>query len=352
MISAVHPAFDSKAFVADCLDGYEALELKDRGIHIAAAMKTHLPDDPAEGMRILVDSLGPEIPDPEVSQGMAPFLYWPHTVYVAENGLGHLNESFAAQKELTKRFSAEFSIRAFIQDHEEKTLAQLRKWAKDPSVHVRRLVSEGTRPRLPWGGNLKKFQVDPKPVLDLLELLKDDSEEYVRRSVANNLNDIAKDHPDVVVGVAKRWWPDADRNGKRLIRHGLRTLVKQGHPEALRVLGYDPDTSAEVTKVSIEPGSMRIGEKVRIEVELTNATDRVVGVLLDLRLHFVKANGSSNPKVFKGAEHQIQPRQSVLTGKTISVKQHTTRTHYPGTHRVDVVINGAVQEIGSFELEP
>jgi len=154
-----------------------------------------------------------------------------------------------------------------LRDHPEETLRCLESWATDESVHVRRLVSEGTRPRLPWSFRLKQFQDDPTPVVALLEKLKDDPVEYVRRSVANNLNDIAKDHPDFVVDVARHWWADGDHNRRRLVRHALRTLIKAGHPGALEVLGFGPDSPATVSDASIEPATVAIGGKVKIALD-------------------------------------------------------------------------------------
>ena len=257
----------------------------------------------------------------------------------------------AAQYELTKRFTAEFSIRAFLDRYPDATLAQLREWAGDSDVHVRRLVSEGSRPRLPWAPRLRAFQADPRPVIELLELLKDDSEEYVRRSVANNLNDISKDHPDLVVEIARSWWVGAPSPRRRLVRHGLRTLIKQGHPGALAVLGYGPDSPVEVG-VSVTPETVAIGGKVRVEVRLVNPSSEEGGALVDLIVHFVKANGSTSPKVFKGAEVSLPSGEEKTISKSISLRQHSTRTHYPGRHIVEVQLNGHVVPGAGFEITP
>ena len=349
MIVAVHPAFPVEAFVADSLDAFEELELTARARLIAEAMAAHLPADRSRALEILTESLTIE-PDVTDLESMAGFVYLPHTYFVAAHGLDHFEAAMTAQYELTQCFTAEFSIRAYLVHHPTATLARLRLWASDPNVHVRRLVSEGTRPRLPWASRLLMFQEDPGPVIELLELLKDDDEEYVRRSVANNLNDIAKDHPATVVELAARWWADGDRNRKRLIRHGLRTLVKQGDASALAVLGYGADTPAAVRSTTMEPAVVPIGERVRISVEIENPSDREAGVLVDLRIHFVKANGSTSPKVFKGSEMEIEPRSSATVRKTVSIAQHSTRTHAPGLHRVEVLINGTVHDGGAFTV--
>ncbi|MDZ4702003.1 MAG: hypothetical protein SH809_19995 [Rhodothermales bacterium] len=189
MIAPVYPAFDREGFLQSALDGYEALELLPRGRHIAKALRRHLPDEYPAAIDLLIASLGPKLEGTE-SFGMAPFLYLPHVFFVMDYGVDHFEPSMRAQYEITQRFSAEYSIRAYLEHHPEATLARLRQWVDDPSPHVRRLVSEGTRPLLPWASRLRAFQRDPSPVIELLELLKDDPELYVRRSVANNLNDI------------------------------------------------------------------------------------------------------------------------------------------------------------------
>lgn len=361
-ISAVDGDFDVDRFTTRALDGFDDLELTPRCHQIAAAMAEFLPADQRQAIAIVVDSLGPELEncdpadgsptgDPEIDDNpMSGFFYMPHGYFIAGLGTAHLDEVLGANYEITKRATSEFSIRTPLRDETAATLAVLNTWATDPNVHVRRLVSEGTRPRLPWSFRLRAFQDDPRPVIALLELLKDDPIEYVRRSVANNLNDISKDHPATVIGVARRWWVDADDHRRRLIRHGLRTLIKAGHPEALDVLGYGSHSPARIRAVSIEPAEVAIGGSISIEIGVENPSTTVCAALVDLRVHFVKANGSTNPKVFKGAELQLDPGGDQTVRKKVSVKQHSTRTHYPGRHAVDVMINGRVESIGAFTL--
>jgi 3-methyladenine DNA glycosylase AlkC len=346
-IVAVHPAFPVDAFLADALHGYDDLELTPRARHIADALGRHLPTDYDEAIAILLASIGPPIVADELS-GMEPFLYAPHVYFVAARGLDHWETSMRAQYELTQRFSAEFSIRAFLDHEPERTLARLREWARDPSPHVRRLVSEGTRPRLPWAPRLRRFQEDPTPILELLELLKDDPSLYVRRSVANNLNDIGKDHPELLVDTARRWMADADDARRWLIRHALRSAVKRGDPGALAVLGFQGEGSIEIEAVDITPARVRIGESVRISMTVSTHDTTSVAVNVDLRIHFVKANGTTSPKVFKLRSLELSPGVSTRLSKLVSLRQHTTRTHHPGDHRVEAIVNGAARPIGSF----
>jgi 3-methyladenine DNA glycosylase AlkC len=281
---------------------------------------------------------------------MAAFFYLPHVCFVAEFGLEHFDQSMRAQYVLTQRFTAEFSIRPFIERYERESLSLLRKWTRDPNAHVRRLVSEGTRPRLPWAGRLRRFQQDPAPVLALLELLKDDPELYVRRSVANNLNDIGKDHPEVLIEVARRWMTDAGAERKALVRHALRSLVKDGHVGALKVLGFGQEADVTIEDVTITPKRVAAGGKVVVVFTVRGMGRRAQRVLVDLRVHFVKAAGKTSPKVFKVKATELEGGETVTCRKTVSLADLTTRQHYPGKHLVDALVNGRVVPIGAFTL--
>ncbi len=229
---------------------------------------------------------------------MAAFLYMPHLFFVAQHGLDHFEESMRAQHALTQLFTAEYSIRAYLDRHPERTLALLREWTRDPSEHVRRLVSEGTRPRLPWAPRLRAFQKDPRPVIELLELLKDDPSLYVRRSVANNLNDIGKDHPKLLVATAKRWLRGATPERRWIVNHALRSAVKRADAGALGALGYGGKADVAVRKAIIAPARARIGGSVSISFVLINKLPRRQRVMADLVVHFVKARGTG-AKTFK-----------------------------------------------------
>lgn len=349
MIAAVHPSFNSLGFMRDALDGYDALALMPRGKKIAQALRVHLPQDYPQALAILLDSLHqPHGRDP--GQSLAAFLYLPHTQFVAQYGLAHFAESMRAQHALTQCFTAEFSIRPFLEHHPEATLRQLTVWANDPSVHVRRLVSEGTRPRLPWAPRLRRFQADPTPVLTLLELLKDDPELYVRRSVANNLNDIGKDHPDVLTRTAQAWLQGASEQRAWIIGHALRSAVKRGESGALQVLGFGKAAQVSVANPRITPAMAVRGGAVHIAFEVTNTHTAAQSVLVDFCVHYVKANGQTRAKVFKLKTLELAPGQTVALAKKLSLAEMTTRKHYPGLHRVEVILNGQAQPLGAFDL--
>jgi 3-methyladenine DNA glycosylase AlkC len=348
MIAQVHPAFPQAAFLRDALDGYEALELMPRGRHIARALRKHLPQDVPAALDILLASL--DAPRGDGGGPLASFLYLPHTVYVAEYALGHFEHAMRAQHALTQRFTAEFSIRPFIDRYPERTLARLREWTRDPSPHVRRLVSEGTRPRLPWAPRLRALQRDPRPALELLELLKDDPELYVRRSVANHLNDIGKDHPALLNTVAKRWLKGASPERAWIVRHALRSAIKRGDPGALAVSGFGARAEVSVRKVAVRPQRVNIGGRVTISFELANRKALPQRVLADLRVHYAKAGGKTSTKVFKLKTVELGSKETLAFTKTLSLADLTTRKHRPGRHRVEVLLNGRAVALGEFLL--
>jgi 3-methyladenine DNA glycosylase AlkC len=349
-IEAAWPQFRTEAFLNNVLVGYQELELMDRGRHIARTLRHNLPESYPEAVDILLRSTGERPKRSEGDGGMASFLYLPHVQFVAEFGLDHFEDSMRALFRLTQLFTAEFSIRPFLERYQEESLALLRQWARDPNWHVRRLVSEGTRPRLPWASRLPRFQKDPTPVLELLELLTDDPDPNVRRSVANNLNDIGKDHPDRLVEVAARWRNEASEERLALVKHALRSLVKQGHSGALQVLGFGQVAPVEIAEVSITPKRLARGGAVTITFSVRASTRRTQRVLADLRVHFVKANGKATPKVFKLRELLLENGNTGSCRKTISLADLTTRKHYPGEHKVEALLNGMPVPLGSFEV--
>jgi 3-methyladenine DNA glycosylase AlkC len=349
MIKAIAPAFDADAFTRDALLGYEALALMPRGRQIADALHRHLPSDYVRAAEILVASAAQPV-SRLVGSGMAGFLFMPHMFFIAQHGLPYFELSMQALHALTQRFTAEYAIRPFLQQHPERALQQLALWTQDPNEHVRRLVSEGSRPRLPWAPRLPAFQRDPRPVLDLLERLKDDPSLYVRRSVANCLNDIGKDHPQVLIDTARRWLVDARAEREWIVRHALRWAIKQGDAGALDVLGFGDEAQVRIDETGIVPGSAPIGGAVQVMFVLHNADTRRQELLVDLKVHYVKANGSTSAKVFKLKSLQLGVHDATRLQKKISLVDLTTRRHYPGRHRVEALVNGQAIAIGSFTV--
>ena len=241
-ISLVFTEFDTESFCRDALKDIEPLGIVERGQRIAKTLHKYLPEKYEAAVEVLLASLTPPLSNTE-DNGLEVFFYLPHVSFVAEYGLNSENNngidpfevSMKAQYELTKRFSAEFSIRPFLIQAQERTLTQLLEWTSDPDPHVRRFCSEGTRPRLPWAKRIPSFILNPSPVLPIIEILKDNRSLYVRRSVANHLGDIAKDHPDLVFEICERWLVDSSNDMKWLIRHALRHPAKKGNKTALKL---------------------------------------------------------------------------------------------------------------------
>jgi 3-methyladenine DNA glycosylase AlkC len=241
-LALVHPDFDVQRFRRAAMQGLGPLSIMERGRHIAVALRPCLPATYADAVRILLASLTPPLERTD-GNGLAVMFYLPHGCFVARFGLrpeengGHdpFDVSMHAQYELTKRFSSEFSIRTFVIAQQRRTLARLLEWTSDPDPHVRRLCSEGTRPRLPWGLRIPALIKDPSPTAAILEALKDDPNLYVRRSVANHLGDIAKDHPNYVLAMCERWLDDGSEGVKWVVRHALRHPAKKGDAAALKL---------------------------------------------------------------------------------------------------------------------
>lgn len=358
MLRKAWPRFPAQAFVAQVEPGFAALGLMARGRRLADGLHAHLPGDFDHAARVLVASMGPPLGldargEPMAAPGGASsFFYLPHGIWLSEAGLDHLDAAMVAEHALTQRFTAEFSLRPFLARDPRAVLRRLAAWAEDPSAHVRRAVSEATRPRLPWAPRLAIFIRDPRPVLPLLERLRDDPSSYVRRSVANHLNDIGKDHPDVLLEVAGRWLQDAPPARQALVRHALRTALKRGDPAALALLGHGKRARMALAHARITPERVRVGETVRIEVDLRNTGRTTAQALVDLRVHYAKADGAARPRVFRWKNLSLPAGGCERLGKSLSLRQMSTRTHHPGEHRVELMLNGRTHVLGRFTVLP
>ena len=356
------PGFDNHAFAETLWPALEELELKARIEAIAQELVARLPDDVPATLQALVDCLGDPMPaegdalpgeadgERHAGSGLRGMQVWPLTRFVELRGLHHPKESLAALKEMTRRFTGEFAVRPFLDADPEGTLAVLIGWTSSSDQHVRRLCSEGSRPRLPWGMRLKGFVKDPEPLFPLLERLIDDPEEYVRRSVANSLNDIAKDHPDRVVEVCTAWQKGGSDRTARLVKHATRTLVKQGHPGALRLLGFTVPPLLTAGPLELSPASVTMGASLRFSVELRSTSAEPQRWAVDYVVHHVKARGGTSGKVFKGSARNVGPGEAIELARNHSFKRVSTRRYYPGTHTIEVVVNGVSVARADFEL--
>jgi 3-methyladenine DNA glycosylase AlkC len=347
-VGAAWSGFDRPGFLKEAASGLSGLELKERLRHIIRKMHAHLPEDYPRALKIVVRA-GRRFPAGRPDDPLAGFAAWPLVDWVGEYGRDHFDPSMKALRDLTKLFSAEFAIRPFLIDDSDRALDHLHGWCNDPDERVRRLISEGTRPRLPWGRRLPGFSADPGPVLRLLDNLKDDPAEFVRRSVANNLNDIAKDHPATVVKVCRVWKKGATKDRRWIIRHGLRTLVKQGDPGALKVLGYTTAPRVEA-RLRLSPRSLKIGGVLELEVTLTSQARRTQKLVVDYVVHHRRARGDTIPKVFKLRTFDLEPAQTVHLHKKHSFVPRTVRRYYPGKHAVELMVGGRSLDRTSFSL--
>lgn len=333
------PGFPREQFLGQVLDGLDVLELKERVHHVIAVLAGFLPENFPDAAQILArlpehwDGGDPDNP-------LRGFAAWPLIDYTAVYGLDHPDISLDLLRGLTTLFSAEFAVRPFIQLHPETAYAHMLKWCDHADPHVRRLASEGNRPRLPWGERLPGFIADPSPVLALLEKLKDDPSEYVRRSVANNLNDISKDHPELVLQTCYAWLGGASDERRWIVRHATRTLVKNGHPEVFPLLGYTENPEIAVESFLLDKSHVVLGDALAFRFALTSKSKAEQKIVLDYGIHFMKANGTQNRKVFKLKSVTLKPGEVVEITKRHPIKPITTRTYYPGEHKLEVLVNG------------
>ena len=340
-----HLGFDAAAFATDATRGLEALEMKARSMLIAQALQRHLPAEFDTAAALIEAALAPPFGHDRLGEmrisdaGLAGWVLWPVGEFIVRAGLHAPERALAALRELTQRFSAEFAIRPFIAAHPVLAFTTLARWAHDPNVHVRRLVSEGSRPRLPWGSQLKALVADPSPSLPLLRQLQDDESEYVRRSVANHLNDIGKDHPRLVAAWLAEHLPGASAERRALLKHASRTLIKKGDPAVLAAWGLGGRFRGEAT-LTINPVRVALGGTAVLTLQLRATAKTAQRLAIDYAVHHVKADGSTLPKVFKGWELTLAPREARALEKRHSLKPVTTRTYHPGRHRVVVQING------------
>ncbi len=348
LLSESKPNFAKELFINDALAGLDDLELKQRVNHIIKVLALYLPEEFEEAAEILT-SVKNNWPKPEEADNWFSFAAWPLIDYVAEYGTTNPAVALDVLKALTSLFSAEFAIRTFIEQHFELTYQQLLLWTEDEDEHVRRLASEGLRPRLPWGKQLTQFCDDPTAIFPILDRLKDDSSLYVRKSVANNLNDISKDNPEQVIALCRRWNENAPEDRRWIIRHALRTLIKSGHPEVFPLLGYTSKPKVALNSINLDKVVIELGDTVAITIGLISSSSKTQKMVVDYQIHHVKANGKTTAKVFKRKNITLKPNQKLRLVKQHSFKPISTRKYYSGKHQIELLING--QPYGKKDVE-
>ncbi len=341
----VAPQFNARAFLSLAEHDLETLELKARAMHVASAFEATLPDDFSTAASWIEAALAPAPTDDRpvlasaADSGLAGWILWPLGEYVVRRGSHVPERALVTLHAITQRFSAEFAIRPFLVEHPEVAFRALHDWVHDPSAHVRRLVSEGSRPRLPWGLQLKTLIADPSPTLPLLTALQDDTSEYVRRSVANHLNDIAKDHPHIVADWLEKYLPSASAERRALLKHASRTLIKRGDARVLRAWGIGGSFEG-TTQLQCTPKHIAIGEHLNLGVTLCSTANAPQTLAIDYVVHHVKADGRTTPKVFKGWQLQLAAGETRVLNKRHSMRRITTRRYYAGVHNVELQVNG------------
>ncbi len=340
---AADQTFDGASFVGDLMAEIADLELKPRIEAIARRIEAGLDTS-------YRDALGTVVAVATAEPAIGGFAAWPLCTFVEVFGVDDPEASLPAMEHLTKRASCEFAIRPFLRDHWDLAYAQLLAFTEHEDEAVRRLPSEGTRPRLPWGAGVPRLKRDPGPGLTLIERLRHDPSETVRRSVANHLNDVSKDHPATVVETINRWVAEDPPVDKKLASHALRTLVKQGDAGALEALGFTTDAAVTVDGFSVSPRIVEMGDRLELEVRLRSAASEVQRLVVDFVIHHVNASGGLSPKVFKWATVDLQPGEETVLTKRRPIQHASTRTYYAGRHVVELLVAGSVVAEGAFNV--
>ncbi len=336
-ISKSYPQFDSKNF---CKLSKELgpLELKARVLLITKNLKAYLPDDYPTALSILMTAME--------KGSLSGFSLWPFSEYISQFGLDHFDDSMKAMYKLTQNFTSEWAIRPYLLKNPAKVLKYFKKWATDKNVHVRRWVSEGSRPLLPWGQKIPFFIMDPTHTLLLLDKLKFDDEIYVRKSVANHLNDISKNHPQVVIEILRLWQNDASADDavklKWITRHALRTLIKKGHPGALKLMGVEGKAAVKISELKLSRKKYKINESLEFEFQLKSTSKKSQKLIIDYAIDFMKANGKNGKKVFKLKTVDLGAGEEIEISKKHSLKPITTMKYYAGEHHLTIQVNGHI----------
>jgi 3-methyladenine DNA glycosylase AlkC len=341
-IHRVEPSFPRDTFIEACMQGLDMLELKDRMNHVATQLARYMPRSYPENLDVFERAF--------IDVRESRFVYGSILRYIEEHGCNdtHLELSLDALGRFTGLFSAEFAIRPFLNDYPNQTMEYVRSWAVSGDVHRRRLASEGTRPSLPWAPNVT---LDYRVPLPILGQLYGDSERYVTRSVANHLNDIAKFDPDTVLRTLRTWKKENRQDPKELdyiIRHALRTLIKQGHPGALAMIGFDSDVALERVSLDLKTDRLRIGDT--LDYMLTLHTKQPQDLLVDVRITYPTKHGKTTSKVYKWTTVSTDGRTPVVLSGRRPFQHLSTRTMREGSHTIAVQVNGNEVIQRSFEL--
>lgn len=338
--------FNKQQFMALMLcDNFEQLELKERMSHTKDVMHQFMPTDFSQAADILI-ALIASLTEEGIKEGSIEYMFLPE--YIETYGINHYQTSVNTFEKITQFTSAEFAVRSFLIKYPEQMLTQMLLWSKHSHYLVRRLASEGSRPRLPWAIALQVYKKSPTPVLPILHNLIDDPTEIVRRSVANNLNDIAKDNPDVVVTFVKQY-KGKSAQFDRTIKHACRTLLKQACPETLKLFGYDSN-EIDLVDFTVLTKKVTMGGSAEFTFSLKNISAKEKKVRLEYGLYFLKKNGQLSKKVFKISERVLAANELHQVQRKQSFKAISTRVYHLGKHQVSIILNGKEFAPKDFEL--
>ncbi len=341
--------FDKKSFLKNIEAELSPLELKQRVHFLAEKLYKNLPKDFTLAIPILLGSVKKNEQDNVGLSGMA---LWPLTHYISLYGLDDFDRSLSALKEMTKEFTSEFAVRPFIVKDQKKVLNVFRKWLEDDNEHVRRLVSESSRPLLPWGLKLNEVAKNPRLTSFILEKLKDDPSAYVRKSVANHLNDHSKNHPEYVYKTLLKWHLHKNKTPETewVIKHASRTLIKKGFKKAFIFHGIE-QAKIVVGHQKILTKKVIVGESLRVSLVVKNLSPKEAKIILDHEVHLLRANGSHNIKVFKGKKLTLAAGEELAINLAVPLKVVTTRVYYSGKHFWNLLVNGESDSPLPFNLE-
>ncbi|MBX3254281.1 MAG: DNA alkylation repair protein [Chitinophagaceae bacterium] len=342
----VIPSINKKIFFDKIFNKeFAGKEWKERMKHTTKVLHHFMPGDFSKATK-LINRLITKLKQEKFDGYGIAFMFLPD--YIETYGLDDFNSSVKAMENITQFMSCEFAVRPFILKYKQKMLDQMLAWSLHTSYHVRRFASEGSRPRLPWGLAIPDLKKDPSPILPILENLKNDPSEFVRRSVANNLNDIAKDNPRIVLEIAARW-KGLSKETDAIIKHGSRTLLKAGHSDILKHYGLNSN-EIFVTGFTINSPEIRTGDAVSFSYTVQNRSLQKQTVRLEYGVYYNKANGQLAKKVFKISERVFNAGEKARIQRKQSFRPVTTRKFYPGTHKISIIVNGAEKAIKPFRL--
>jgi 3-methyladenine DNA glycosylase AlkC len=341
------PGFNKKEFLSLIFDdSWQQKELKQRMKHTSLVLNSFLPMDYAESTDIICNIIK-RLQKEKITESSLEFMFFPD--YIESYGINHFETSVKAIEFVTQFTSCEFAVRPFILKYEKDMIAQMIHWSAHQNFHVRRLASEGSRPRLPWAIALPQFKKNPIAILPILENLKNDSSEYVRRSVANGLNDISKDNPEMVLEIAGKWKGKTETTDA-LLKHGCRTLLKQGENRVMDLFGFSENESVVLSDFQLVTPVVKIGDPVIFSFGVANNGKHTSSVRLEYAIYYLRQNGSLSKKVFKISERNLNPKEKIEIVRKQSFRVITTRKFYPGRHKLSIIINGRERNFAEFEL--